>query len=158
MGNQYPINDRIRMTPQRRLILDELRRCMTHPTAREVYDRVRVRLPRISLATVYRNLDSLSRQGIIRRMELGSAERRYDGDLDDHYHILCTQCGRIADAPIERLRGLEDTLARASGYTVLGHWIEFKGICPDCRASTGTSRAEGGCSEMECPDEGITHG
>lgn len=157
MGNEYPINDRIRMTPQRRLILDELRGCMTHPTAKEVYDRVRVRMPRISLATVYRNLDSLSRQGIIGRMELGCAERRYDGDPHDHYHLCCVRCGRIADAPIERLRGLEDTLASASGYTVLGHWIEFRGICPDCRASTGTSGAEGGCSEMECPDEGITH-
>ncbi|MBN1917259.1 MAG: transcriptional repressor [Verrucomicrobia bacterium] len=158
MVEKLPDETSMRMTPQRRVILEELRACMAHPTAREIFDRVRMRLPRISLATVYRNLDSLSRQGIIRQMESGGVERRYDGDTLDHYHLRCVRCGRIEDAPLGRLSGMEETVARSSGYTVLGHRIEFEGICPGCRGDeTDASRGARYSQTTDCPDEGITH-
>jgi Fur family ferric uptake transcriptional regulator len=132
----------IRMTPQRRVILEELRLLGGHPTAREVFDRVRRRLPRISLATVYRNLDAFARQGVIRTLEPGCAERRYDGDLDEHYHLCCIRCGRMVDAPMARLEGLEEALGDAGGFEIVGHRLEFKGICPACKTAeaVGESR------------------
>ena len=146
------------MTPQRRVILDELRLIETHPTAREVFDRVRRRLPHISLGTVYRNLDVLSRHGLIRRLEVNCPERRYDADTDSHYHLCCVRCGRIVDAPMEPLHGLEEALGEASGYEVIGHRLEFKGVCPNCRAgSTDTPRGERCGSDTSCPDEEMAH-
>lgn len=124
------------MTPQRRVILEELRKFEEHPTAREVYDRVREHLPRISLGTVYRNLELLSRRGMVHRLGLGSGERRYDWDTADHYHLRCIRCGRIEDAPMARLTHLEEMLGRANGYDVTGHRIEFRGVCPRCKRAS----------------------
>jgi Fe2+ or Zn2+ uptake regulation protein len=171
----------IRMTPQRRVILEELRLLPGHPTAREVFDQVRRRLPRISLGTVYRNLDAFARHGMIRTLELGCAGRRYDDDLDEHYHLCCIRCGRIVDAPMERLNGLEEALGEAAGFEVVGHRLEFEGICPECKAAAAGEHAAGEGSGADdggeaaqrpwprqargadeegtfiCPDEGITH-
>lgn len=135
------------MTPQRRVILEELKNFETHPTAREVYDRVRDRLPRISLGTVYRNLELLSRRGMIHRLGLGSGERRYDGDTDDHYHLCCIRCGRIEDAPMARLAHLEEMLGKTNGYDVIGHRIEFTGLCPSCKRAS--SNRTGGTEPLD---------
>ena len=78
-----------RNTRQRDVILGELRNSLTHPTATELYDLVRRRLPKISLGTVYRNLDLLARMGIIQRLEMAGAETRFDGDRRPHDHIRC---------------------------------------------------------------------
>ena len=123
----------LRMTKQRQAVLEVLRSFETHPTAREVHDRVRRRLPRISLGTVYRNLEILSACGIIGTLELACHQRRYDGEVGDHYHVCCIRCGRIEDAPVPRLANVEEALSEASGYDVVGHRLEFKGICPRCK-------------------------
>ena len=71
------IDKKTRMTRQRRVILEEIRRTNSHPAADEIYERVRKRLPRISLGTVYRNLDVLCELGEIQRLELSGAMKRY---------------------------------------------------------------------------------
>ena len=98
-----------RMTRHRRVILEVLRRTRKHPTAEELYILVRRRLPRVSLATVYRNLEVLSEQGLIR-------------------------CGRVEDVPAEPASHLERQVRRRSGWQVMGHTLEFFGLCPACRA------------------------
>ena len=108
----------------------------------------------MSLGTIYRNLELFSRLGMIRTVKLGSSERRYDGDTHGHYHVRCIRCGRIEDAPVDRLDGLEEALGEASGYEVVGHRLEFDGICPDCRASHEVDNSN---PAITCPDEGITH-
>jgi Fe2+ or Zn2+ uptake regulation protein len=123
------------MTPQRRVILDELSRLHGHPTAREVFRRARRRLPRVSLGTVYRNLELFSQRGLIRTVELSASERRYDAEIYHHDHVRCIRCGRIENAPIEHLDGLEEELAERSGYEIVGHRLEFEGICPACRSA-----------------------
>ena len=134
MNGQVTDERPLRMTRQRRVILEELKSLRTHPTAQELFDRVRRRLPRISLGTVYRNLEILSARGMIHTLEIGSPQRRYDGNADDHYHLCCIRCGRVDDAPMARLADLEKALGQASGYDVVGHRLEFRGICPECRA------------------------
>lgn len=88
-----------RHSRQRDIILEEVRRGKTHPSAQEVYDRVRPRLPKISLGTVYRNLEQLAAHGLIRKLELPGDQRRFDGDVSEHYHIRCLVCGRVDDVP-----------------------------------------------------------
>ena len=126
-------SQQLRMTRQRKIILDELEKNKTHPTASEVYRMVRRRLPRISLGTVYWNLEVLSACGMIRKMELGGSQRRFDCDLADHYHVRCMRCDRVEDVPGEAVSKLEDALQGVSDFEIVGHRLEFIGICPTCK-------------------------
>ena len=120
------------MTRQRKVILEELRCVTTHPSADEIYEMVRKRLPRISLGTVYRNLEILSQLGEIQRLELGGTLKRFDGNPKDHYHVRCLGCFRIDDAALDPLVDIEKGVRGATDYKILGHRLEFLGLCPNC--------------------------
>jgi len=137
-----------RETRQRAAVLGVLRSLKNHPTAAELHALVRKQVPRISLGTVYRNLDALANQGTIRRLVSGRCEARFDADLSGHYHVRCAGCGCVGDVP--GLASLDIDLAdvrRRSGFEVLDHHLEFVGVCPQC-ARRGCSRA-GGMSKPE---------
>ena len=120
------------MTPQRRVILEEIRKVKIHPTADEIYDLVRKILPRISLGTVYRNLEILSISGLIQKIGPIANQMRYDYNTENHYHIRCIRCGKVVDASIAPLEDLEHLNRELNGFVILGHRLEFLGICPDC--------------------------
>jgi len=122
-----------RMTRQRQVILEELRKVRSHPTADTIYEMVRRRLPRISLGTVYRNLETLSESGVIRKLELGGAQKRFDGNPEDHYHVRCTNCGRLDDIPSVPISDIEDTFREACDYQITGHQLVLTGLCPNCK-------------------------
>ncbi len=122
----------LRMTRQRRVILETLRENNTHPSADEVYEMVRRKLPRISLGTVYRNLEILSELGEIQKLELSGSLMRFDGVPEKHYHIRCINCDRLDDAPLGSLDNIEEKLLGATEYKVMGHRLEFMGLCPHC--------------------------
>lgn len=132
--------DKLRMTRQRQVILEELRNSHNHPTADALYEMVRKRLPRISLGTVYRNLEILSALGQIQTLEMSGSQKRYDGIAQKHYHIRCVYCDRMDDAPIAPLNSLEDELYGATVYTIMGHRLEFTGLCPECSANAEARR------------------
>lgn len=130
-----------RLTRQLRVILEALSRVKTHPTADEVYQMAKREMPRISLGTVYRNLEVLTGQGKVLKLDLCGSQMRFDGCVEDHYHIRCSSCGRVDDLemkPIARLKALQS----AGGYKVQGHRLEFFGLCPRCKEKTnqGNSR------------------
>lgn len=128
-----------RMTRQRMVILEELKKVKTHPTAYEVYEMVRLKLPRISLGTVYRNLEHLASQGRVRRLDQGPGQRRFDADMDDHTHIRCVSCGRMDDVPLNHSPGITtmyDVVRMQTGYDVMGCDLEFQGRCPVCRKNS----------------------
>ena len=122
----------LRMTRQRKVILEELRKLNTHPSADEIYEVVRQRLPRISLGTVYRNLEVLSELGEIQKLELSGLLKRFDWDTKKHYHIRCVRCSRVDDAPIAPLNQLDNELYGATVFEIIGHNLEFTGLCPEC--------------------------
>ncbi len=124
----------MRMTYQREVILEELRRLKTHPTADELYALVKNRMPRISRATVYRNLEQLSEAGMVVKLLGTGNQRRFDGNTQKHAHIHCIKCGRIADMPCaDQIDGEPDKeLKDTCGYTVIGRQVEYIGICPEC--------------------------
>ena len=130
------IDSNIRLTSQRQIILEELRKVKSHPTADEIYDMVLKRLPRIGLGTVYRNLELLAKLGIIRRLEVGGEQNRFDGDISPHYHIRCIKCNRVDDIFIKMDRGLEKSAAFCCDYKILDHHVQFSGICSKCLPKT----------------------
>ncbi|MDD5556667.1 MAG: transcriptional repressor [bacterium] len=123
---------KFRVTKQREVILDELRKVVSHPTADEVYRMVRKRLPRVSLGTVYRNLEILSQNGLLLKLEMAGTQRRYDATTANHYHVRCTSCGRVVDLRMDPLPGVERRIGDACGFTITGHRLEFEGLCPRC--------------------------
>ena len=122
----------LRMTRQRQVILEEVRKIKTHPSADEVYEIVRKRLPRISLGTVYRNLEMLTETGDIQKLEAGGSPKRFDGNPDDHYHARCIRCDRIVDAHLEIDLKINGELSDETGFKISGHKLEFVGLCPSC--------------------------
>lgn len=124
---------KFRMTHQREVILEEIRKISTHPTADEIYETVRKRLPRISLGTVYRNLEILSTCGLIQKIGPVSSQMRFDGNTENHYHIRCNYCGRVEDAPAKSVDNIENAVRKISDYSIIGHRLEFVGICPKCK-------------------------
>jgi Fur family ferric uptake transcriptional regulator len=132
-----------RQTQQRQVILEELQKLTSHPTAVDLYEIVRRRLPRISLGTVYRNLELLVELGSIRKLEIGVGQARFDGNMDQHHHIRCQSCGNVGDVEIPRLDLSALECKNAGGYEVQGHCLEFFGICPQCQqARRSVSQSE----------------
>ena len=128
-----------RNTKQREVILTELRKLTTHPTADELYIIVKKYLPKISIATVYRNLESMADKGIVKRVEISGKQRRYDGRTDPHFHIQCKICGRIEDIEITDISKLELEIKKIikskSGFIFSDYIIDFFGICEKCQKS-----------------------
>ena len=91
----------LRLTRQRQIILDELRKSHTHPTADEVYEMVRKYLPRISLGTVYRNLELMTSCSMIQKLTCSGQQKRFDGNPEPHYHIRCVNCDQVRDLDLE---------------------------------------------------------
>lgn len=124
-------NKSVRLSRQRETILAELCKVKTHPTADEVYEMVRKILPRISLGTVYRNLDFLSGRGVVLRLGGAGTQKRFDGNPAPHPHLRCSACGRVDDLEMP-LALPELSLEHAMGYTGLRCDVEFVGVCPMC--------------------------
>lgn len=123
----------IRLTTQRQIILEELAKVKSHPTASELYDMVRKRLPRIGLGTVYRNLELMADNGMILKLEVGGTQKRFDATTDPHYHIRCSCCGKVDDIDVEINDDLVEVASKSSLYQIQGHSVEFSGVCSDCQ-------------------------
>ncbi len=126
----------MRLTTQRQIILEELGKVTSHPTASELYDMVRKRLPRIGLGTVYRNLELMAETGMILKLEVGGTQKRFDATTSPHYHIRCMSCGKVNDIDLPVQNQINASAAAASHYQILGHHIEFTGLCHECSAHT----------------------
>lgn len=121
-----------RTTKQRTIILQKLREVTSHPTADEIYAMTREKLPKISLGTVYRNLELLTRQGQIICLENGGAQKRFDGNIKPHHHVRCVECGKIGDVVTsQQAPSVYD--AQAEGFTLTGAEILFEGVCDRCK-------------------------
>ena len=113
------------------MILEELQKLTSHPTAAGLYEIVRRRLPRISLGTVYRNLELLTRLGTIQKLEFGGGEARFDGNVQRHDHVRCVECGRLDDIhrpPLDLSGGIANDFSNyrisAAGWSI--------GALPQC--------------------------
>ena len=116
------------------MILEELRRCANHPGADEVYLRVRERLPRISLGTVYRNLEIMASEGMIRVLNTNSGHKRFDPIVEEHCHFRCSACGKIEDIPFAvEFPELDARNPWVSERKIEGARPEYFGLCPECR-------------------------
>jgi Fe2+ or Zn2+ uptake regulation protein len=140
----------LRMTQQREIILEELRKYPGHPTADELYDKVKKKLSRISLATVYRNLEILTEAGQVSKIEISGRQKRFDSELYHHDHVYCLNCHRVDNIALEKKSRDALKPTNLCGYTIEGFRVEFKGTCPDCLIKTKKNQKGGqtmGCKK-----------
>lgn len=117
-------------TKQRQLILEAVRATNSHPTADELFQMIRRKLPTISLATVYRNLNFLSDIGEIRKLSMPGMPDRFDWRLDPHDHMICDACGQVVDFAL--LGDLKQQIAQDCGAQVAGYTLVAHGTCAHC--------------------------
>jgi Fur family peroxide stress response transcriptional regulator len=127
----------IRITTQRLAVYKALARDAGHPTADALYARVRSGVRGLSLATVYRILDSLERDGFIRRVSTTDGAGRYDANLEFHQHLVCRICGRIMDSQVEGLRSLSLSGSGPGGFVPETLDVRIVGKCGSCRRPRG---------------------
>jgi len=122
-----------RNTRQRQLVLDAVRSRTDHPTADQIYLAVREIDDKISRGTVYRNLGILEENGELLHVKAPDASR-YDLTTGKHYHVHCTCCGMVCDAPLEYQYDHDERVAEVTGFQITGHETVFEGVCPACLA------------------------
>jgi len=128
-----------RLTPQRLALVHLLSRDDTHPSADQIYARLRAEYPTVSLATVYNTLDMLVELGEALTLDLSEGCTRYDVRRPNaHPHVVCRVCGRVADLEIEGLKRFVAEARTSSAYGDLQPRIHFDGVCPSC--AIGSSR------------------
>jgi len=125
----------MRDTKQKQLILETLKPHKDHPTADEIYQEVRSVLPHISLGTVYRNLDKMSSDGEILKLQLGGGKKRFDPNPTSHAHFRCLKCGAVEDFP-DHIEPVVDIPGGDNGWVrkrvILGVVQDFYGYCSKC--------------------------
>lgn len=120
-----------RVTPQRRAIIQALLADRSHPTAEQIFTRVRNVMPDISPATVYNTLHELAAVGLLLELDVGLGERRYDVTTTSHAHLVCLGCGRIEDV-LCNYETFTLPSRESHGFQIVGCTVVFRGYCPDC--------------------------
>lgn len=123
---------------QRNCILNIVVSNPIHPTAEQVYDIARKTYPKISLGTVYRNLNQLSEHGILKKICSSYGSVRFDGRTDAHFHMNCTSCGRVFDVELCELLSLNEKIKNSCGFEVTEYEISIQGICAECQKNYRT--------------------
>ncbi len=122
-----------KLTRQRDAVLQVIRESDDHPTAGDVFEAARRRLPGISYATVYNSLRYLRDAGLVHEIKFGDGASRYDRETDRHDHAICTDCGRLVDFDLPATAELMRAAARRSRFKPESVHLTLRGLCPQCR-------------------------
>lgn len=122
-----------RFTDQRAAVYRFLLATTDHPTADEVFTAVRAEIADISLATVYKALETLVSCDLAVKLSYGDDSARYDARTDDHCHSRCVRCGQVRDVP-GHMPELVPQIHVGGGFKVQGYRVEVIGLCPACAA------------------------
>ncbi len=131
----------LKATPQRLAIYRELWSRTDHPSPEAIFQAVRVSQPALSLATVYKTLDTLVEAGLVHEVEHTGERKRYDANVDPHHHLVCTRCGRITDFEDRSLSEVA-TQSFAPGFIAERVRVQVLGACAECASVSGEKRRE----------------
>lgn len=130
------------VTPQRLAVYRALLESEDHPSPEILFRRVRKSMPSLSLATVYKALDTLELLGVVARVATASDTKRFDANDERHHHLVCTRCQKVVDLYDERF----DALAaprQISGFVVQTLTVQVKGLCARCAGGGRKERRSG---------------
>ncbi|PIR18655.1 MAG: transcriptional repressor [Elusimicrobia bacterium CG11_big_fil_rev_8_21_14_0_20_64_6] len=121
---------KVPLTHQRLAVYEELSGRKDHPSAEALYESLKRDYPSLSLATVYKTLQTLHEMGMVARVNSPAAQARYDAIVETHHHAVCIGCGRIEDIFDPRLDKLP--ALKIAGFVPSGHSVHFQGLCAKC--------------------------
>ena len=122
----------LRVTPQRQVIFRLLHGDDAHPTVESLYERAQAEMPTMSLKTVYQTVHDLEALGEVHVLDLGTGSVRVDPNVEvEHHHLVCVECGRVRDLPVE-FDGLRVPSRHRRGFTVDDVQVIFRGRCEEC--------------------------
>lgn len=127
-------SEQAKLTRQRDIVLQVVNESQEHPTAADVFEQAKKRLPTISYATVYNSLRYLKEKGLIHEITFGNAASRYDSETNRHDHAICRQCGKLVDFDLTETVELMRAAARRTRFKPETIHLTLLGLCPDCRS------------------------
>lgn len=123
----------LRVTPQRIAICELLSESEDHPSANDIYEKLKQKYPSLSLATVYNTLDVLVGMGLVNAMgSIGDDRVHFDANLTPHINLTCTSCHKIVDTDSDCVNDLDSEITQRSGFKIHGSRILYFGTCPEC--------------------------
>lgn len=123
----------MRYSKQREAVLKVVMESSDHPTASMVYKRVKKLITNISLGTIYRNLDALSNDGLIKRIEMKNGNDRFDKTISNHNHLYCIKCGKVIDINESLSKEQISKLEKETGFKITNCNFKINGLCKSCR-------------------------
>ncbi len=122
----------LKVTPQRLAVYSALKNTKSHPSAEDIHKMLLTDNPSISLATVYKTLDSFKSAGLIKELNLCFEHSNYDADISNHQHIVCTSCRRVFDVYYTPETTMREEVEKISGFKIDEEQVVFYGTCPEC--------------------------
>jgi Fur family transcriptional regulator, ferric uptake regulator len=128
-----------KLTPQRRIVIDEIIATHEHQTPAAIYERIKQDHTGIGLVTIYRTLEILEELGLICETHAGHSCHSYlvRDSTEHHHHLICSGCGKVVDFEDCKLDELENRLTEKSGFKISSHLLEFLGQCRECAQREG---------------------
>ena len=124
--------DNIRITPQRQEMILILKNSHEHVTADEIYKKLVKQFPSVSIATVYNNLKLFVNIGFVKELQFGEGLSKFEWLEKDHYHIICSDCGKIEDFYYPQLKEVESFAKDLTKFNIKKHHLLFYGLCKSC--------------------------
>lgn len=126
-----------RITPQRLAVLRILAASEDHPTAEQIFKKVKTEFPTTSLATIYKTIALVKSLNEVLELGFPDGSNRYDGNKPfPHPHVICTKCGKILDPELKGLDELKDEISKKTGFRIQHHRLDFFGVCLECQEAT----------------------
>ena len=131
----YIVRNNLKITRQRRVVLNTFAECEDHVSAEELYNLVSKADPKIGLATVYRTLALLTQSGLASELDFGDGQKRYEHKFmhNHHDHMICTQCGKVIEFTHPIIEKLQEGVAKENKFTITSHKLDIFGICQNCK-------------------------
>jgi Fur family ferric uptake transcriptional regulator len=123
----------LKLTPQRKLVVDAIHDAKDHLTAEEVIARVQDRMPEVHRSTIYRTLELLEGAGCVFKSELGGHFIYHHAEEGHHHHLVCRECGQIVECDEDYFAPVEESIADKYGFRVDFKHLVISGICEECR-------------------------
>lgn len=132
MLNKYLTANKMRKTPERFMILEEIYKTEGHFDIEWLYKQILSKGYNVSKATIYNTMEVLTASGLVVRHDFDTARASYEKNGTNHNHIVCIMCGKVAEFEDIDIPEIEDKAAEVSNYEIFSHRVYLYGLCPDC--------------------------
>ncbi len=126
----------LKLTPQRKLIIDAIHETEAHLTAEEIIAHVQARMPEVHKSTIYRTLELLEGAGCVFKSELGDHSIYHHAEEGHHHHLVCSRCGKNIECDEDLFTSVEESLAEKYGFRVDFNHLVMSGLCEECRSKS----------------------